>query len=292
MKEKITTFADRKEGPNVYSQAEFVILPVPYEKTTTYGHGTSEGPQAILNASPNLEYYDEELGFSPLEKMKIATLAPLESDDPPDIMVQKVKGAVSGLLEDKKIPILLGGEHSVTIGAFSAVKDCYTNLSVVQMDAHADLRDFYEGSPYNHACVMRRVCAEAHTCQLGLRAIDQEEADVMHEKHLDVFFAKDMFKSTGWVQRAIGTLKEDVYLTLDIDVFDASMMPATGTPEPGGLGWYDVVFFLRQLIFQKNIVGVDIVEFAPLMHFHAYDFTVAKLLYKIMGYMTHKKLFL
>jgi len=290
MKDSIKTFADLKEDIHTYDQAEVVILPVPYEKTTTYGKGTGKGPQAILDASPNLEFYDEELNIVPLEEIGIATLPLLKTDSPPEVMVEEVAEAVSRIVEAEKIPLILGGEHSITIGAFHAISKFYDDLSVVQFDAHADLREFYDGSPFNHACVMRRIYTDAHICQIGIRAIDKEEAELIHQKKIDVFFAKDIAGKKDWQEKALSCLKDNVYLTFDVDAFDPSVIPATGTPEPGGLGWYEVLSFLKKLIAQKNIVGMDVVELSPMPDNRAPDFTVAKLIYKMIGYISNKKL--
>ena len=289
MKNNIKTFAGLEENKKNYSSSDVVILPIPYEKTTTYIKGTEYGPQAILDASPNLEFYDEELDFVAIDHAKITTLSPLLIKDAPEQMVINVSNVVENIVKDKKLPIVLGGEHSITVGAFQGIKKYYNNISVVQFDAHADLRESYEGSRFNHACVMRRICEDAHICQIGIRAIDKEEAQFMQKKKLDVFFARDIVGKTDWHEKALQGVKDNVYITFDLDVFDCSLMPATGTPEPGGLFWYDALHFLKELIFKKNIVGMDVVELCPLSGNRAPDFIASKILYKMISYYSYKK---
>ena len=289
MENKIKTFAGLEEDEKSYPSSEIVLLPVPYEKTTTYIKGTEHGPFAILNASPNLEFYDCDLDFVALNHAKIATLPPLLLKNDPEDMVKNVAEAVENIVKDNKLPIVLGGEHSITIGSFRGVNNHYKDISVVQLDAHADLRDAYEGSNYNHACVMRRIAEDAHICQIGIRAIDVAEAEIIKENHYDVFFAKDIVNNNSWHERALSGLKDNVYLTFDIDVFDPSFMPSTGTPEPGGLGWYEVLSFLKKLVMKKNIVGMDIMELCPMNNNKGPDFIAAKLLYQLITYVTYKK---
>ena len=186
------------------------------------------------------------------------------------------------LLEKQKFPVLLGGEHSVSIGAFEAMANRYDNLTILQLDAHSDLRDEYEGSRYNHACVMARAKEYAPIVQVGVRSMDTAE-----KKNMDfgrVFFAHDIcgWSTADWIEQVIPKLTENVYLTIDLDVFDPSIMPATGTPEPGGLGWYDVIALIRAACSQRNLVGFDIVELCPHEHLWASDFLAAKLLYKTL----------
>jgi agmatinase len=289
MDAKVRTFGGEEIPACDYGRADVVFLPVPYEKTTTYRKGTKNGPQAILNASPHLEFYDEDLDCVPSEMLRMYTMEPLVLDCTPELMVEKVANACSRIMADGKVPVVLGGEHSITVGVFRAVKKFSDGLSVVQFDAHGDLRNFYEGSSFNHACVMRRICDDAHTCQIGIRAIDREEAEVIRERKLDVFFAKDIAGQKGWQEKALKCLKEDVFLTFDVDALDPSIIPSTGTPEPGGLGWYETLKFLRELVFTRNVIGFDVMELSPEDSNKAPDFTVAKLIYKIIGYMAFKK---
>jgi agmatinase len=261
-----------------YGKAKFVVVPVPHEATTTYGKGTKNGPAAILRASQKLETFDEDLGYEPYLKAGIHTLKPLS--------VKGLEARMDSLLKDKKVPVILGGEHSITPFAVKALAEQFRGLSVLHFDAHADLRDSYRGSKNNHACVMRRVLEICPAVQAGIHSISKEEYD----------FAKEtgQLKKIHWaekielVEKIENQLSKDVYITIDVDVFDPSLIPATGTPEPGGMFWYEVIDILSRICRDKNIVGFDVVELAPIKGMHASDFTVAKLIYKIMGYITSK----
>lgn len=263
--------------------AAISILPVPYDATSTWIKGADKGPQAILNASYNLEFYDIETDSDVFRK-GIYTESPITDIDQPELMAEAVCNRVADLLEKQKFPVVLGGEHSVSIGAIEAVADCYNNLTILQLDAHADLRDEYNGSRYNHACVMARAKEYAPIVQVGIRSMD-----IAEKKNLDaerVFFAHDICNHQGakWIERVVSLLTENVYLTIDLDVFDPSIMPATGTPEPGGLRWYDVIALIRAVCSQRNMVGFDIVELCPREHLWSCDFLAAKLLYKAVTY--------
>jgi len=269
-----------------FSSSKIVVLPAPYEGTTTYGKGTKNGPSAILKASQIVEDYDVELGYEPYKKVGgIHTTKPIDVSKDPHSQIYK---AVKSVIAEKKIPVMLGGEHSVSYGAVKAAKEYYPGLSVLQFDAHADLRDSYHGSQHNHACVMRRIRAMCPAVQVGIRSQDAEEAEYIKNNDLagSIFYAHD--HDGSFVPDIVNQLPKDVYITIDVDVFDPSVIPATGTPEPGGLLWYQVLEILKTVIAEKNIVGVDVVELAPKPDLHYADYTIAKLVYKIIGYISLK----
>ena len=261
-----------------YQKSRFVVVPVPYEATTTYGKGTKNGPAAILEASKQVEEFDEELGYEPYKKAWIYTLEPLS--------VQSLTSKVQSLLKDKKVPVILGGEHSITPYAIKAFAEKYKNLSVLLFDAHADLRDKYQGSKQNHACVTRRVLEICPAVQVGLRNISQEGNE----------FAKKtgQLKKIHWAEHLEAAeqittqLSNNVYISFDVDAFDPAIMPNTGTPEPGGLLWHEAIDILKAVCREKNVVGFDVTELAPRKGEIAPDFTVAKLVYKIMGLISAK----
>ncbi len=263
--------------------APIVLVPVPFDGTSTWVKGADAGPAAILAASYNLEFYDIETD-SEVFRRGIYTTPAVAGFDSPEPMVTAVRERVGALLEKDKFPVVLGGEHSVSIGAIEAMTGRYTDLTVLQLDAHADLRDAYEGSPLNHACVMARAKERAAIVQVGIRSMDSCE-----KKNMDagrVFFAHEICDGAdrGWIERAVSLLSEHVYLTVDLDVFDPSIMPATGTPEPGGMGWYDVLALIRAVCRRKTLVGFDIVELCPRENLWGSDFLAAKLLYKTLTY--------
>lgn len=275
--------------PQVYSdykRSRFVILPVPYEQTTSYRAGTREGPQAIISASKQVELFDEELETEPY-KAGICTLNELEpTSRGPEQMVEKIYKVGRELVKDKKIVVMLGGEHTTSIGMIKAYKRGYKDLSVLQLDAHADLRDSFQESKFNHACTMRRVREIAPAVQVGIRNISSEEHEWIRRKKLDIFLASRRDQNSR--DKALSLLSDNVYLTLDLDFFDPSIMPAVGTPEPGGFLWYETLDFLKALSQRKKIVGFDIVELCPHPSNIAPDFMAAKLIYKIIGYIINK----
>ncbi len=261
-----------------YKDSKVIVVPVPYEKTTSYGKGTKNGPSAIIEASYQTELYDEELKSEPY-KIGICNIEPVNS-------LAALEDKTGKILKDKKFPLLLGGEHTISIAPIKAVRKFYPDLSVVQVDAHADLRDEYEGTKDSHACVMRRVFeAGVPFIQVGIRNHSVEEADLLEKNSLKPFYAHEIHSSNDWMDGAIEKLNKNVYLTFDVDAFDPSLIPGTGTPEPGGLGWYQVVEFLKRLTAKRNIVGADFVELAPIKGEHRSEFTIAKLIYKFIGYI-------
>jgi agmatinase len=270
-------------------KSEFVILPVPYEETTTYRTGTKNAPPAILAASQEVETFDEELEFEAYPA-GICTLDQMEvTASGPKKMIKRVNRAIGELISKEKRVVMLGGEHTISIGAVEAFKEKFPRLSVLQMDAHADLRDSYQDNRYSHACVMRRIGELTGFVGLGIRNISQEEYGLIKQNRDMFFLAQDIRTDNRWKEKVLEKLGPDVYLTLDLDVLDPSIMPAVGTPEPGGLLWYETLEFLKKLVDRKNIVGFDLVELCPIPGFVAPDFLAARLIYKIITYMVNKE---
>ena len=268
--------------------ARFVVVSVPYDLTSTYQPGSRRGPQAIIEASANLELYDEEL-------KKETYLAGIHTTQPvvvdargPKYMISAVRKKISRIVSADKIPVMLGGEHSITLGAVQAVHEKYPKLTVLQLDAHADLRNSYQGTPYNHACVAYQVSEFCQLVQVGIRSMSKEEGDFLPQSKVKSYSADYTYENTNWAETVCKHLKGDIYVTIDLDVFDPAVMPATGTPEPGGLFWRDVIKLLRMAAARCTIRGFDVVELAPLPGMVAPDFMAAKLIYRLMGYMTAK----
>lgn len=268
--------------------AKFVVVPAPYDLTSTYQSGSRRGPAAIIEASANMELYDEELKKETyLAGIHTTLPVPIDSRGPKN-MVSGVRKKISRIVSLNKIPVMLGGEHSITFGAVQAVIEKYPKLTVLQLDAHADLRDTYQGSPYNHACVARRISELCPLTQVGIRSMSKEEADFLHQGKVKSYSADYILDRKNRAENVCKDLRGDVFITIDLDVFDPSIMPATGTPEPGGLFWSDVLQLLRLVSASCNIRGFDVVELAPLPGIVAPDFMAAKLIYRMMGYITDK----
>lgn len=265
------------------ADSRFSVLRVPYDGTSTWVKGADGGPQAIIEASQHLELYDIETDSEPFREGIYTHDEEITASSPREL-VDRTASATEGVLARGGIPVLLGGEHSVTIGAVRAASEVFSGLSVLQMDAHTDLRSEYEGSPYNHACVMARVAEHCPSVQVGIRSMDSSEKPAIQRDR--VFFAEEIAGETAWIDRAVSLLSEEVYLTFDLDVLDPAIMPATGTPEPGGLEWYDCLRLLRAVAARKRIVGFDVVELCPPAEGgHASAFLAAKLVYKIIAYI-------
>lgn len=280
---KTLQYGDFDERYTNYETAEIAVLPVPYDGTSTWIKGADRGPQAILEASPNMEFYDIETD-SEVYLHGIATLEPVTEDSSPEAMVAAVEERVNALLKDKKFPVILGGEHSVSVGAFRAVAKHYDSFSILQLDAHSDMRDEYEGSPYNHACVMARgLDVTTSVVQVGIRSTAVEEKHNIDSSR--VFYAHDIKESEGstWMYEVSQKLNDNVYLTIDLDVFDPAYMPSTGTPEPDGLTYREVLTFLKLINARHNIVGLDVVELCPNDINKAPDFLASKLIYQILS---------
>lgn len=268
--------------------ARFVVIPVPYDLTSTYQAGSRNGPAAILAASASMELYDEELGVETYLD-GIHTTAPLDIDARgPEFMVRTVRDTVTQVLSSRRIPVVLGGEHSVSIGAVQAVKDRYPSVSVLQLDAHADLRDSYQGSAYSHASVGRRICEMCPLVQVGVRSMSADEARFIENEKIPQWSPHDVKNIPDLIKKICGNLSEDIYITIDLDVLDPSVMPATGTPEPGGILWDDLICLIRGVSEPCAIRGFDIVELCPIPGMVAPDFTAAKLAYRIMGYISRR----
>lgn len=267
--------------------SRFVVLPLPYEVTTSYAKGTKFGPRAIIEASRNMELYDEELGFDPCDAGIFTSEDVLFHDIAPRAMVDTVREAVAHYLAMGKFVVSLGGEHNLTFPCFLAHREVHGDIGIVQIDAHGDLRESYEGTPFNHACVMRRIVGcSAGTAQVGIRSICREEAEFLQERGTwPVLWARECQEGEAWMERAIAALPPKVYLTVDVDGFDPSLVPCTGTPEPGGLQWYPTLRFLERLCAERQVIGMDVMELTPdRVHFSA-DFLVAKLIYKVLGFI-------
>jgi agmatinase len=271
-----STFLELEPEFAVYKTSKFVVAPCPHEVSVSYGGGAKKGPQAILDASFYVENFDEELLQETYRISGVHTLKPIK--------LAKLPSTIDKIIKDKKIPITLGGEHSLSAEAVKAAVKHYSKLSVLQFDAHADLRDEYHGDKKSHACALRRILEICPAVQVGIRNISPEEYQFAKEsgqlkkihfaEHLDV------------AEKVVTQLSEHVYITFDVDAFDSSVMPATGTPEPGGFFWYEVLDILREVCRLKSVVAADFVELAPIKGFPAPDFTVAKLIYRLMGYLS------
>ena len=282
-------FLGLDEDASDFDRAKAVILPVPYEATTSFGGGTGAGPAAILEASRYIELYDQELDAEPYEA-GIATLPALSltTAGPADAL-RELRQAYDALLDisaDRFI-VMLGGEHSITSAPILAWADRLEGerLSVLQFDAHTDLRAQYEGSPHSHASVMHRVHDRVDLVAVGIRALTREERELARASdHIHLFMADDIHGGDGWMDDVLERLGEKVYISFDVDGFDPALVPSTGTPEPGGLEWYPVMKLLRRVFRERHVVAADVVELAPIPGLAAPDFLVAKLVYKMVGY--------
>ncbi len=283
------TFLGLDESASDFGAAGVVILPVPYESTTSYGGGTSAGPRAILESSRYIELYDQELGSEPWE-LGIATLPQLQ-------LTGAGAGAAMGELRSAydrvlaagpdKFVIALGGEHSISGPLIQSWVDRLggERLTVLQFDAHTDLRPKYEGTRHSHASVMHQVHESVDIVAVGIRSLTSDEARLAEGRdNIRVFYADDIHTGEEWLDEVVGALGDNVYITFDVDCFDPSLVPSTGTPEPGGLSWYPVLRLLRRVFEVSTVRAVDVVELAPVPGLHAPDFLVAKLIYKMIGY--------
>jgi agmatinase len=268
-----------------FDNARVVILPVPLDRTTSYVAGTRNGPHEILVASSHMELWDEETE-SDIHSIGIFTLPEMELPFASmDEVVEDIRRVTAELIAHGKFPVVLGGEHSITGPVVAAVAARHPNLSVLQIDAHADLRDSFMGTRHNHACAMRRVLDHAARCtQVGIRSLSPEEAAAAPSLATKIFYDWNMRNDPAWIERVVDSLGETVYITIDCDGFDPAIMPATGTPEPGGLSWREGLALLRRVIEERNVVGCDIVELSPMAGNIAPNFLCAKLVYKILSY--------
>ncbi len=267
-----------------FSRARVVVLPVPLDRTTSYVAGTRNGPHEILVASSHMELWDEETQTD-VHSIGICTLPEMEF---PFATIDEVLGEIQRvageLVSRGKFPVVLGGEHSITAPVVAAVAARYPGLSVLQIDAHADLRAAFMGTPHNHACAMRRVLEHARATQVGIRSLSPEEAAAVPALPTTIFYDHNMRHDADWVERVVDSLSDTVYITIDCDGLDPSIMPAVGTPEPGGLSWYELLTLLRRVIEARQVVGCDLVELCPIPGMVAPNFLCAKLIYKILSY--------
>jgi agmatinase len=265
-----------------YQSAKIVVLPIPYDYTATWQKGADQGAEAIIEASAYVELYDIETD-SEVHLHGIHTFESPHLPRSPEKLIHIVRERFSTYANDGKFPVMLGGNHSVTPGAVQGLKDHFADLTVLQLDAHADLRESYHGSMFNHACVMARIEEICQTVQVGIRSMSREEFNRLDTAR--VFLARDIFLRSDWVEKVVKLLSANVYVTIDLDVFDPSTMPSTGTPEPGGLGWYQVIGLLKEVAENRNVVGFDVVELLPSKHNKAPDFIAAKLVFKFLSYI-------
>ena len=273
-----------------FDAARVVILPIPFDRTTSYVPGTRTGPHEILVASSHMELWDEETQTD-IHGIGIFTLPEIEFPMATmEEVVAEIRRVAGEIVSRGKFPVFLVGEHSITPPLVAAVGEKYKNLSVLQLDAHADLRRDYMGTPHSHACAMRRTLDFAKTTQVGIRSLSTEEAADIPSLSTTIFYDYNMRQDPDWMDRVVDSLSENVYITIDVDGFDPAIMPATGTPEPGGLSWYEGLTLLRKVIEKRNVVAWDIVELSPMPGNVAPNFMCAKLLYKMLAYRFGKEL--
>ncbi|MGB5983004.1 MAG: agmatinase [Nonlabens sp.] len=275
------TYAGIAEKYAAAETSKIVLVPVPYDGTSTWTKGADKGPEAFLHASENMELYDIETDTE-VYKQGVYLAPGITEKSSPEAMVEAVYRTIKGHIKRNKFVTMIGGEHSISIGSMRAFNETFDDLSVLQIDAHADLRASYEGSKYNHACALYEANENTNLVQVGIRSMDAAEKRVMNEDK--VFFAQDMYSDDYWMDNATDLLTENVYITLDLDALDPSIMPSTGTPEPGGLLWYETLEFLKKVFTEKNVVGFDIVELCPNDVDKSSDFLAAKLYYKMLSY--------
>ncbi len=276
-----------EENYSAFDSARVLILPVSYEGTVSYGTGTGAGAMAIVNASRNMELYEEETD-SEVFKVGIHTLEEFKPRSTPDLMMKELYEYSKELLKSDKFLCMLGGEHSVSAPIIQAHAEQFHNLSVLQIDAHADLRDTYDGTPHSHASIMARVVKDLRipAVQVGIRSISADEARLIATGlPTRIFWARDIVGKTDWIDEAVDSLTENVYLTIDIDGLDPSIVPTTGTPEPGGLGWFETLALIRAIAEKKRIVGMDLVEYSYFENYESPAFLCAKLVYKSLAYI-------
>jgi agmatinase len=270
-----------------FEAARVLVLPVSYEGTVSFGTGTGEGAMAIIDASRNMELYEEETDAE-VYKIGIHTLEEFAPRETPEAMMNGLYEFTKDLLSKDKFLCMLGAEHSVSAPVIRAHAEKYHNLSVLQIDAHADLRDSYDGTPHSHASIMARVVKDLRipSVQVGIRSISSDEARSLDESlPTKIFWAKDIVGRTDWIDAAVNSLTENVYLTIDIDGLDPSLVPTTGTPEPGGLGWYETLTLIKKLAERRRVIGMDLVEFSKTENSDAPAFLCAKLVYKSLAYI-------
>ena len=267
-----------------FDESAVVILPVPVDRTTSYVGGTRNGPHEILQASSHMELWDEEMradvhgiGIFTLPEMEL----PFGEMEP---LLDEIERVAYEVIGRDKFLLSLGGEHSITPPLVSAAARKYPGMSVLQIDAHADMRDAYMGTRHNHACAMRRCLQHARLTQVGIRSLSTEEAEILPKLNTSVFYDASMRQDPAWMDKVVETLADDVYISIDVDGLDPAIMPATGTPEPGGLSWAEITTLLRIVAERRRIVSADVVELSPIPGMVAPTFLCAKLIYKLLTY--------
>ena len=275
------TYAGIPEEYASSQKSKVILIPIAYDGTSTWGKGADKGPEAFLEASENMELYDIETD-SEVYREGIYLVETLDGFDSPESMVETVHKVVKDYLNRNKLTTIVGGEHSVSIGAIRAFAESNDELTVLQIDAHADLRKEYNGSQYNHACAMYEASQNTNLVQVGIRSMDKMEASVMNRDN--VFFAHEMVTDDFWMDKVLEAITGKVYITFDLDALDPSILPSTGTPEPGGLFWYETLEFLKRVFEEHDVVGFDIVELCPNPKDGSSDFLAAKLYYKMLSY--------
>lgn len=277
-------FGDIEGSFTSFDEAGILLQSIPYDGTSTWGKGADKGFKVLMDTSVNLEFYDIETD-SEVYQQGIHILPPLTENASPEAVYKSVFDKTNELLKSNKFLTFFGGEHSISIGIIEALTKKFQNLTVLQLDAHSDLRNSYLGSEYNHACAMHQANKTCNLVQVGIRSMDISEKEFLNRDNC--FFAEDMYGTTNWMDQSIEKMTNDVYISFDLDALDPSIMPSTGTPEPGGMDWDTTIRYLKKVFAQKNVVGFDIVEFAPIEGLHAPDFLVAKLYYKMLSYKFH-----
>lgn len=281
-----TPFLGKLDTLTTYHDARVVVLPLPFERTTSFGKGTAEGPAALLEASQYVETYDEELNAEPCEH-GIFTLPAFEPASPDmATALGEIEAEAKRHMEAGKFVLSIGGEHSLSAAPVRAAQQCFGDIGVLQLDAHADLRDTYEGTPHSHACVMRRIVdLDIPIAAVGIRALSSPEAALIEQRKVPIIWGHQLEDAERRIDALLDALPQQVYLTFDIDFFDPSLVPCTGTPEPGGGFWQPTLRLLRRLFERQTVVAMDIVELAPRAAQPSSDFVAAKLAYKCLGYL-------
>ncbi|MDY6844872.1 MAG: agmatinase [Thermodesulfobacteriota bacterium] len=271
-----------------FEKSPFVIMQIPYDHTTSYKSGARYGPKAIIDASHHLEEFDEELELEISEHINIYTHAPLEINElDPCKIILDIKSFAEIVFKNKKIPVLLGGEHTITLGNIFSAKTYFDPFTLLYCDAHSDLRDIYNGTQYNHACVSKRALDNGiHIVQVGIRSLSKDEHELIKKNRISVYYANKLKNEKDWIENITPELKEKVYISIDLDCLDPSIMPSVGTPEPGGMSWEYLTAMLRYICENREIIGFDVVELSPINGIVAPNFLAAKLVYKLIGYIS------